>query len=43
MDLRVSESEEHDQPMDLCGFESEEREYGVGAVVNAIIMSDVLY
>jgi hypothetical protein len=29
--------------MDLCVYESEEREHGVGACVNAIIMSDVLY
>jgi hypothetical protein len=29
--------------MDLCGYESEEREYGVGDGVNGIIMSDVLY
>ena len=27
--------------MDLCACESEEREHGVGAGVNAIIMSDV--
>jgi hypothetical protein len=29
--------------MDLCVCESEEREHGVGAGVNATIMSDVLY
>jgi hypothetical protein len=29
--------------MDLCVFESEECEYGVGTGVNVIIMSDVLY
>ena len=29
--------------MDLCACESEEREDGVGAGVNGIIMSDVLY
>ena len=29
--------------MDLCVYESEEREHGVGADVNVIIMSDVLY
>jgi hypothetical protein len=29
--------------MDLCTCASKEREYGVGACVNDIIMSDVLY
>ena len=29
--------------MDLCVYESEERDQGVGACVNVIIMSDVLY
>ena len=29
--------------MDLCGCESEEREHGVTADVNVIIMSDELY
>ncbi len=29
--------------MDLCVYESEEREHGVGACVKVIIMSDVLY
>ncbi len=31
------------RPMDLCACESEEHEHGVGAGVNAILMSDVLY
>jgi hypothetical protein len=29
--------------VDLCACESEQREHGVGADVNAIVMSDVLY
>ena len=43
MDLCACESEDHEQPMDLCVCESEGREHGVGAVVNTIIMSGVLY
>ena len=31
------------KPMDLCGRESEDHDHGVGAGVNVIIMSDVLY
>jgi hypothetical protein len=29
--------------MDLCAYENEECEHGVGTCVNVIIMSDVLY
>ncbi len=37
--LAVSEK----KTMNLCACESEEHEHGVGADVNSIIMSDVLY